>query len=105
MTVDNNTLYATGVKNSGASSQNPEAGLEVVNASENAVGNTVHPRYLSLLSASCKQKTKMQNSQLMLLIPALQASKHPFLTSWQKRTIIKSWIQYLKVEKEGWVWS
>ena len=101
MTVHNNTLYATGVKNSGASSQNPETGLEVVNASEKAVGNTVPPCYLNLLSASCKQKTKMQNTQLLLLIPELQASKHPFLTSWQKRTIAKSWIQYLKVEKEG----
>ena len=58
--IAHNTLYSTGVKDSGVSSQKPEAGLGVVSASENAVGDTVPQHDLSLLSAPWKQKTNVR---------------------------------------------
>ena len=57
-----NTLYSTGVKDSGVSSQKPEAGLGMVSASENAVGDTVPPHDLGLLSATWKQKTNVRKN-------------------------------------------
>lgn len=60
------TLSAAGVKNSGTSSQNLEAGLEVVNASVIAVGIPLPLHYLSLLFATCKQEKKEKEKRNQL---------------------------------------
>ena len=82
--IAHNTLWSTGV-----SSQKPEAGLGVGSASENTVGGAVHPHYLGLLSATWKQNKCADECHLLLLIPELQVSQCPVLTSWQKGTIVR----------------
>lgn len=80
----NNIVWHWVKKNPEASSQNPEASLELVNAE----GNTMSPHSSRLLSDNSKQKITKQKLKVLLPLSEFQAPQHSLLTRKQVRTIV-----------------